>query len=374
MPQRLHALLGESQLQMNAQTPGRWALLHFAAAFAHPDCVTVLLANGANGNLSTETGQTPLQLAAVRGCDQTIAALLPRSDVYARDATGRTALHYAVEHQNATSVELLISEAARKFGDTRWFINSATHSGETPLHLALNTHNIELENENGTYQSGPFSGHGARRVTAKAKKIVECLVRKKADLNARDVEGNTPLSLTLESHHPQAIELAVALVRNGASVSEPDPNGHSPLHLAALSQAPNAPDLVAELLQRHADPNAGDRDGITPLHCAASAGNEKSLQMLLTAGANPLACDISGNSAESYVESQCGGVLRCRALLQAAANYERGKPFNILLPVSPSDTGTSFPEQPSATPSADGAYVRESKPAVHSLGVTMRQR
>jgi len=102
------------------------------------------------------------------------------------------------------------------------------------------------------------------------------------------------------------------LLESGADVNHPDPDtGETPLH-AALCKA-NRPvyDHVVELLLAHgASPNAAtspsvETDGFmrdcrtkgeTPLHRAAAFGSEKSVDLLLDAGAAREARDMNGDS------------------------------------------------------------------------------
>lgn len=107
-------------------------------------------------------------------------------------------------------------------------------------------------------------------------------------------------------------QLCQYLVENGADVNYPHPDtGETPLH-AALCKA-NRPhyDLVIEiLLANGAQPNAATKPGAdtaafmrdcrtraeTPLHRAAAFGSERSIQLLLSSGADPAIRDMHGDS------------------------------------------------------------------------------
>jgi ankyrin repeat protein len=107
-------------------------------------------------------------------------------------------------------------------------------------------------------------------------------------------------------------QLCQFLIENGADVNHPlHDTGEIPLH-AALCKAnrPVCEHIVAILLSRGADPNAVTKPGVatsafmrdcrtkaeTPLHRAAAFGTERSIQLLLDAGAERTAQDMNGDS------------------------------------------------------------------------------
>lgn len=123
-------------------------------------------------------------------------------------------------------------------------------------------------------------------------------------------------------------QLCQFLVENGADVNHPLPDtGETPLH-AALCKA-NRPiyDFVVEiLLANGANPNCATNPAVetggfmrdcrtkaeTPLHRAAAFGTEKSIQLLLDAGASREAKDMNGDSPLTWA----GWHLRPAAILR----------------------------------------------------------
>ena len=95
------------------------------------------------------------------------------------------------------------------------------------------------------------------------KDVVELLLANKAEVNAKDNNGQTPLHVAALKGHKDVAELLLA---NKAEVNAKDNNGETPLHLAALS---GHKDVVELLLANKAEVNAKDNDGQTPLHVAA---------------------------------------------------------------------------------------------------------
>ena len=110
------------------------------------------------------------------------------------------------------------------------------------------------------------------------------------------------------------LTLIFALVRRGADLRARDAAGRTPLHYAAEAGFPTA---VAALLLAGADPNVRDAAGRTPLHAVAStvvegdvsAGWDEGyvVRLLLEAGADPSARDNQGLSpVDCYVQATSG--------------------------------------------------------------------
>ena len=102
-------------------------------------------------------------------------------------------------------------------------------------------------------------------------RIVEYLIERKADVNARDAEGNTPL------FDASTAEMVRCLTAKGAEVNAANKGGQSPLHLAmarlfidsgaAEVLGDHSPylDRIKALVDAGARVNAKDTNGHTPL-------------------------------------------------------------------------------------------------------------
>ena len=111
-------------------------------------------------------------------------------------------------------------------------------------------------------------------------KLVRTLIQQGADVNARAVDGASPLHQAVSADHLDVVDL---LLKVGASVAAADRYGVTPLSLAALSG--NA-SIIRRLLDAGADPNAVDPAGETALMTAARTGIPAALRVLLDAGAH----------------------------------------------------------------------------------------
>src|ERR1022692_1624019 len=94
------------------------------------------------------------------------------------------------------------------------------------------------------------------------KDVVELLLAKKADVNARDNDGETPLHRAL-AHQ----DVAHVLIAKGADVNARDNDAETPLHRAHARQ-----DVAHVLIAKGADVNAKTKSDVTPLHAWASKG------------------------------------------------------------------------------------------------------
>jgi ankyrin repeat protein len=104
--------------------------------------------------------------------------------------------------------------------------------------------------------------------------IVKLLLRNKADVNAKDKEGETPLLAALVNGHSDIGEL---LVNKGAKVDIKDKNGWTPLHFAASL---GNEDLVRLLVEKGLDSKAKTSEGKTPLDLAIASKHKEIVDFL----------------------------------------------------------------------------------------------
>ena len=105
------------------------------------------------------------------------------------------------------------------------------------------------------------------------------------DVDARDVEGETPLRCATIEGHKETVELLIAA---GADVNAKDRIRCTVLHWAAI----DGNNEIAELLIANgADVNAKRNDGETPLHHAVVSGHKEIAKLLIAEGADVNATD-----------------------------------------------------------------------------------
>jgi ankyrin repeat protein len=110
------------------------------------------------------------------------------------------------------------------------------------------------------------------------REVVEVLIAKGVDVNAKTQLGLTPL------HMAALPEIAEMLIARGAEVNAMNAYGLTPLHAAARRRLNN---VVEVLITRGAGVNLVGPNGRTPLHVAAIYGEVNLVRMLLAKGADP---------------------------------------------------------------------------------------
>ncbi|KAL4124261.1 hypothetical protein PRIC2_010098 [Phytophthora ramorum] len=143
-------------------------------------------------------------------------------------------------------------------------INAMNEVGITPLRLALDSGNTEM---------------------------VAVLLEHGADMTAGKQYGSSMLHVAVRSGNKEMVQL---LLKYGADLSATDGNGSSTLHIAVRSE--NV-EMVKLLLAENADITAKEEDGSTVLHVAVSSGKSKMLKLLLDHGAALEARDENNKTA-----------------------------------------------------------------------------
>ena len=108
---------------------------------------------------------------------------------------------------------------------------------------------------------------------------VRALVKQRADVNAAQGDGATPLHWAV---HRDDLAIADLLIRAGARANAANDLGMTPLHLACTNRSAA---MVERLLTADADPNAALPSGETVLMTCARAGDARAVKALLARGA-----------------------------------------------------------------------------------------
>ena len=117
-----------------------------------------------------------------------------------------------------------------------------------------------------------FEASGTPLHYASTKEIVELLIAKGADVNAKSSDGSTPLH---DAAYYGRTVIAELLIAKGADVNAEDEVGLTPLHRANLTKE------IAELLiAEGADVNAKEKYGETPLNWAILLGQTATADLL----------------------------------------------------------------------------------------------
>ncbi|MFZ8839750.1 MAG: ankyrin repeat domain-containing protein [Pyrobaculum sp.] len=220
----------------NAENDVKMTPLHEAAEYC-PEAIPILIKYGADPHARDEGGLTPLHIAALSGSAEATKALMPHADVNIRDNKGMTPLHLALEYEHCDVAMLLLQHGAD--------IKAVDGDGRTPLHLAAQAGCVEvaklLLRYGADISAKDGKGNTVIHYAAKSinKEIVE-LVLRGADVNAKNVYGETPLKILIREcakwdvERKRCYEVAKLLVAHGANPNIRDSRGTSPLDSAKL--------------------------------------------------------------------------------------------------------------------------------------------
>jgi len=125
------------------------------------------------------------------------------------------------------------------------------------------------------------------------KDMVEMLIAKGADVNAKDKDGNTPLQRAAQHNRKDVAELLIAKGADvNAKYNAKNKEDYTLLHWAAQN---NSKDVAELLIVKGADVNAKEKDGYTPLLQAAWYNRKEVAELLIAKGA-----DVNAKSNYGY--------------------------------------------------------------------------
>jgi len=210
--------------------------------------------------------------------------------------------------------------------------NAKDNNGRTPLHyMAGNDFEDKYE------PAGP----GGRGVGVDYKGITELLLAHNADVNAKDNNGRAPLHSAAEYGNMEVAEL---LLDHNADMNALDKWGNTPLHIALYADNPNVAEL---LLARHARINVKDIRGITPLHIAARQDFLNTLNLLLANISDVNATDVDGNTPLHVAAKERNKEVSERLITNKAhvnaTNRNGDSPLHFVLRNSEKDTSELSP-------------------------------
>ena len=133
------------------------------------------------------------------------------------------------------------------------------YNGATPLHLVMSKRKVCLD-------------------------LVKKLLKKGADLEAKDDCDCTPLLDALHFHAANYKEIVDLLLINGADVLAVDSIGMTALHLTAETDSADNAYVMRQLIEKGVSVDAQDNSGWTPLHEAANSGSKAAAAVLIENG------------------------------------------------------------------------------------------
>ncbi|KAM9409991.1 protein TANC1-like [Pholidichthys leucotaenia] len=293
------ALLLEMGAPVDGTTDSGMTPLCLAAAAGHADIVSLLCKKGAKVNHTDKSGQCALVHSGLKGHAEIINILLgqdwgtetpadPQQHHGNETVTGKTQAAQQAATAAASVGHMQVVKSLLDLKDEQLAVQMDTHDslwGETVLSAAAGRGRmetctfllergvgLEIPNRRGMVPLLSASKHGHTQV-------VELLLKHGADINATDKQGRTPLILAAAEGHGSAVEL---LLSKGASLSSADQEELTALSWACMKGHKGAVQLLVEA---GADLNQPDRQGRTPLDLAALNGDADTVHCLVDHGA-----------------------------------------------------------------------------------------
>jgi ankyrin repeat protein len=216
---------------------------------------------------------------------------------------GTTPLHTACEYHQINILEYLLAKSLFDIEAIGEFTGSALHIIRTKINTLNNIENlIDLLLDNGL--SIDIKDKNGATALSKAcdiydLKTIKWLVNNKANLNAKDYDGLTPLMYLVRNSIYEDNGALDYLIDCGALVNEKDNDGNSVL----IHSINGITDFVEILLKRGANINASNNSGITALMYALSYvryDEKKIVNLLIDNGADIFGNDNQNNSTLMY--------------------------------------------------------------------------
>ena len=189
--------------------------LNIAARYGHTEIVKLLLSYKSNVNIREEYGNTPLISASQNNHLETVQELIKnKADINAKNEDDNTALFLAVSNNNIEVIKELLDSGANV---------EETSQGYTPLMRAANDgyleatklllmHGARVDNitKNDGYSALQFA------VSNKHKELAKLLITNGADVNLRDINGQTAIMRAVQTDDYNLVDI---LIKSGADVN-----------------------------------------------------------------------------------------------------------------------------------------------------------
>ena len=301
-----------------------------AVSNEHVACVEALIAGNADVNKERRDGVTALILAAEKGHDTILRALLEAGadPSAAKHANGATALIFAAENGHAAAVEALLAAGADA--------NATISAGTSALQLAAKGGHgavvkVLVAGGGDVAHSTPDGltalSYAAFKDSDESEAIVETLRSAGADVNAVSGEGESDLMMAAGLGNTRTLK---ALLAAGADMTlARSDDGAAALQLAVQTGHGEG---VGALLAAGADANAADPNGVTPLMFAAVNGHAAIIDALVAAGGDATTALASGDTALSLAAKE-DNVAVIKSLLVAGADPNAAQTVSGLAPL-----------------------------------------
>jgi ankyrin repeat protein len=305
----------------SGETPALIAIRDGNDAYLRAISSDIKPANGKDPSLlsTDDDGNTILHIAAMRGAIIPVNSILQSARtvqlalVTKKNKFGNTALDLCYKEKKSranaeVSVSLINASATSVDPMNAYFApairslnyNQRSSAGVSPLYFSITDQytgwtdyllekgaNASLKNTDG---DTPLN----QAVRIADIDTVRKLITYRADVNAQDAHGNSPLHIGMPSEASPELhrDILALLLNNGANPNLRDEHGDSPVHILVSLNC--TPAVLNMLLERNADVSIHNIKGETPLFLAVDQSRTELIPLLLSRGSDIFAANNSG--------------------------------------------------------------------------------
>ncbi|KAF9784232.1 hypothetical protein IL306_007745 [Fusarium sp. DS 682] len=273
----VRVLLEAGKTNVNPKDGWGWTPLMWAINYRHIRVIKLLLGHKADVNVKDKTGMTPLHFATRYGQFEIAKLILQtgRADVNISDLAGLTPLHQAARWKQDDIAQLILRTGKANI--------TAKVNCEDPAYSWVLRYNscstlklmFDLYDEPSSFQDCTLAVLETGKDWVDKFKVM--LNSSKVDINMKDEEGFTPLSLAAQQGNEDIIRILLA--KSGIEVDAKDNAGRTALGHAAQKGHLGAVELLLD--EGKANSWVKDKSGKTPLALASDGGHFKVVQRFL---------------------------------------------------------------------------------------------
>ncbi|CAG5131025.1 unnamed protein product [Candidula unifasciata] len=300
---------------------GNAPILCVAAREGYIDMLSLLLEFGADPNMTSDTGMSPLCHGAAGGHVEVMRMLcLHNARPSAQDVQGHSAAIHAVLHGQLEAVKFFMhlnwtvqpNEITKDEVITQCFVASAAMGNTQILEYLHQTYNGSRLNmvDSLLCETALTAACLHGRITC-----VQFLLDSGADITVTNARFFTPLLCAAKCGHREVCELLVA---SGADLQITDHHGCTPLMMAAREGHTT---VLAFLLDKGANQMTTDKQGLTALCWACLQGHLPVVELLVNHGSNVNHSDVNGRSP-LHLAAMYGDVSVVQFLIDHKAQIE----------------------------------------------------
>ncbi|XP_063965587.1 E3 ubiquitin-protein ligase MIB2-like isoform X3 [Lytechinus pictus] len=309
---RVSEILSSTPKKVNVKIEGKSAL-HKASFHGHRDVVKALLEAGADIEITTDDGHTPLHYA-VEGDEPVVTKCLLEegADVNKVNGRSRSPLHGAAARNHVDCARILINHGCN--------VNMQDYRKDTPLHDTITTDGVDVAELLLKAPSLDTSIENGKKFTPlqfavlqDQLEIVRMVARHcPSSIAVPKKDGYNVLHIAAVNNHVEVMKSLLAIEDNGLCIEAKNSEGQTALHLASHE---GYSESIEYLISLGADINSQCSHDHSPLHLVASKTRSITTEVKET----PILKKIRKKYRDRGVGNSTGAALLCFMVLHGAS-------------------------------------------------------